>query len=423
MKLLPQQKEAVRATIEGWCKLLYLVGGIRSGKSVVATYLLMWMLNRLAKRRLRGQFILAGHSVESVRTNIIVPYLIPFMQQRRWKFKDLGGSRPRIEAKGQEILVFGGADRRSENRMRGMSASGGLVDEVAKVDESFFFQVLERCSHNDAKVITTTNKRGNWDWEKQKIVDNLDSMQGMLFEFELADNTFLDPNYITWITGALGGHYNKRDIQNLYAEATGLVYTDYKVIDESLVPLPWYQLPKFLGVDWAQSGPTAGVALVEIPGQPNKYLAIDEYYASNEQMQLDHHGHASAMAVKLPNIIEVRNDPNAPYMQQAFERLGIYCLPGENDVLEGLAAIHGALFRGDIIISSRCQNLLRELAGYAWREQTKGGVEEHPIKKNDHAADALRYIGTRLFPIHLLHAPVTPAANRNPAGVLSGLRS
>ena len=412
MKLLPQQKAAVAEALHGTARLLYLVGGIRSGKSVVATHLLMWMLDRLAKRRIRGQFILAGHSVESVRTNIIVPYLLPFMDERHWKYRDLGGSRPRIVTRDQEILVFGGADRRSEHRMRGMTASGAVVDEVAKVEESFFFQTMERCSANSAKVITTTNKRGNWDWEKQKIVDRLEDMRGALFEFELADNTFLDSSYVDWISSAVTGHYNRRDIQNQYAEATGLVYTDYEVAEP---PFEWYDRPKMVGVDWAQSGPTGGIALVENPAKPGQYYAVDEYYDINEQSGRDHNAHAGAMAIQWPNIEEVHRDPSAPYMQQAFERIGVYCLPADNDVLKGLAAVHGALFRRDLIISPRCDNLLRELAGYAWREQTKGGVEEHPIKKNDHMADALRYIGVRLFPTAYLTLPVSPGANPAPA--------
>ena len=407
MKFLPRQKDAIRETMYGLSKILYLVGGIRSGKSVVATVLLLWMLDRLAKSRRKGQFILAGHSVESVRTNIVVPYLLPFMDERHWTYKDLGGSRPRILARNQEILIFGGADRRSEHRMRGMTASGAVVDEVAKVEESFFFQVLERCSANSAKVITTTNKRGNWDWEKRKIVDRLDDMRAALFEFELAENYFLDTDYVSWVTSAISGHYNARDIKNMYTEATGLVYTDYKVAKPDF---EWYNLPKFVGIDWAQSGPTAGIALVQVPGQPGKYHAVDEYFSLNELASLDHNGHASMMAVQWPAIEEIYRDPSAPYMQQAFENLGLYCLPADNDVLKGLAAVHGALFRGDLIISPRCENLLRELSGYAWREPTKNGVEEHPIKRNDHAVDALRYIGVRLFPTHHLHLPVSPGS-------------
>ena len=404
MQLLLEQKAVIRELLYGYAKLLYLVGSIRSGKSFIAMVCLMAMINRLAKLRRKGHFILAGHSVESVRTNLIEPYLIPLMEERHWVFKDRGGSRPRIETRRSIIQVFGGADRRSEHRMRGMTASGAVIDEIAKVEESFFFQCIERCSANKARIITTTNKRGNYDWEKIKVVDRISELRGKIFELALQDNKFLDPEYVDWVSSALTGHYNVRDVLNLYAEATGLVYTDYTVEEPTFA---WYDLPKYLGVDWAQSGVTAGLALVQHPVLRHKYYVVDEYYQSNELTGLDHHGHTNAMCVQWNNIEEGRCDPSAPYIKQAFERAGKYMLFADNDVLRGLAAVHGALFRRELIISPRCVNLLSELQSYAWREPTKGGTEEHPIKRNDHAADALRYICVYLFPADVLQLPIS----------------
>ena len=404
IELLPQQKVVINALRSNIFKILYLVGSIRSGKTFIAVVCLLWMINRLASVRRKGHFILAGHSVESVRTNIIEPYLIPLMEERHWLFKDKGGSRPRIETRNSIIQVFGGADRRSEHRMRGMTASGALIDEIAKVEESFFFQCIERCSANSARIITTTNKRGNYDWEKIQVVDRIEELRGGIFELTLQDNTFLDPEYVSWVSSALTGHYNVRDVLNKYAEATGLVYTDYTVEEPDFA---WYDLPKYLGLDWAQSGVTAGLALVQHPTKREKYYVVDEYYESNAITGLDHNGHASAMCVQWNNIEEGRCDPSAPYIKQAFERLGKYMLFADNDVLKGLAAIHGALFRRELIISPRCKNLLAELQSYAWREITKGGTEEHPIKRNDHAADALRYIGVYLFPAAVLQMPLS----------------
>ena len=414
LELLPQQKAVIREVMSGLTKLLYLVGSIRSGKSLVAVLCLMLMIDRLAKFRIKGQFILAGHSVESVRTNIVEPYLIPFMEARKWPFRDRGGSRPRIETRGSAILVYGGSDRRSENRMRGMSASGALVDEIAKVEPSFFFQVLERCSENQAKVIATTNKRGAYDWEKREIVDRIEELQGKIFSLKLEDNSFLDDRYVEWIQSALTGHYRQRDVLDLYAEATGLVYTDYQVIDEKDIPYDWTQQRKYVGVDWAQSGVTAGLCLTENPLRRGQFIVSDEYYESNEHSGLDHHGHATAMTMMWSGMIDIRCDPSAPYIHAAFRKLGQPVRFANNNVLEGLAAVHGAFFRRELIISSRCVHTLEEAASYAWREQTKGGVEEHPIKNNDHAMDGLRYIGVELFPSNVIAMP-TPLGPTNAA--------
>ena len=43
-----------------------------------------------------------------------------------------------------------------------------------------------------------------------------------------------------------------------------------------------------------------------------------------------------------------------------------------------------------LLIFSTCTNLIKEIKSYRWKENPTGGKEE-PIKKNDHAMDALRY--------------------------------
>lgn len=42
-------------------------------------------------------------------------------------------------------------------------------------------------------------------------------------------------------------------------------------------------------------------------------------------------------------------------------------------------------------IATRCKNLLREIETYVWRESAQRGLIDDPVKKDDHACDALRY--------------------------------
>jgi phage terminase large subunit len=48
---------------------------------------------------------------------------------------------------------------------------------------------------------------------------------------------------------------------------------------------------------------------------------------------------------------------------------------------------------GKIKIFKNCVNLIRELQDYRWKDATDLSVNasEEPVKRNDHAADALRY--------------------------------
>ncbi len=63
----------------------------------------------------------------------------------------------------------------------------------------------------------------------------------------------------------------------------------------------------------------------------------------------------------------------------------------DKDVFSGISRVKEYLRPTDcpdkpkLVIFSCCKNLIREMKGYAW------GEGESPIKRNDHALDALRY--------------------------------
>ncbi len=58
----------------------------------------------------------------------------------------------------------------------------------------------------------------------------------------------------------------------------------------------------------------------------------------------------------------------------------------KNKKPDGLSLIKDLLITKDLVISDRCQNLLREMKGYAL------GDNGLPVKRNDHAIDTLRYL-------------------------------
>ena len=45
-----------------------------------------------------------------------------------------------------------------------------------------------------------------------------------------------------------------------------------------------------------------------------------------------------------------------------------------------------------IKVEKRCINIRREIDSYVWDEKAAQRGEERPVKENDHAMDALRYI-------------------------------
>lgn len=77
---------------------------------------------------------------------------------------------------------------------------------------------------------------------------------------------------------------------------------------------------------------------------------------------------------------------------------GIYTQPAHKEVARGIQAVKQRLMvqrdgRPRLLIHKSCVNLLREIYDYRWAATKEGrNDKEEPIKENDHAVDALRYI-------------------------------
>ena len=68
---------------------------------------------------------------------------------------------------------------------------------------------------------------------------------------------------------------------------------------------------------------------------------------------------------------------------------------GKGSIVEGIQMIRELFLNKQLLINKRCVNLISELESYAYDEDKKS---ETPIKENDHAIDALRYVILSLFP-------------------------
>ena len=86
-------------------------------------------------------------------------------------------------------------------------------------------------------------------------------------------------------------------------------------------------------------------------------------------------------------------DPSASSLITSARKNGINVLKADNDVISGIRHVHALLAAGHLLINKdRCKNLIAELGLYIWNEKRSEIGKEEPVKANDHACDALRYI-------------------------------
>jgi phage terminase large subunit len=77
---------------------------------------------------------------------------------------------------------------------------------------------------------------------------------------------------------------------------------------------------------------------------------------------------------------------------------GINTKNAKKDVILGLQKVKARMkVQGDgyprLFICKRCKNVIREFGSYRWPEtRATGNDKEEPMKENDHAMDAIRYM-------------------------------
>ena len=85
-------------------------------------------------------------------------------------------------------------------------------------------------------------------------------------------------------------------------------------------------------------------------------------------------------------------DPSAEAFKLELRNRGFRLMDADNEVLEGIRFVSIMMHTRRIKVEKRCINIRREIDSYVWDEKAAQRGEERPVKENDHAMDALRYI-------------------------------
>lgn len=90
-----------------------------------------------------------------------------------------------------------------------------------------------------------------------------------------------------------------------------------------------------------------------------------------------------------------RNTQTGRSDQAEFADHGIYVIPGQNAVMAGINHVKERIAAEKLKVTANCVELRAEFKRYRWTKNTnrsENAPPERPVKKDDHALDALRYI-------------------------------
>jgi phage terminase large subunit-like protein len=228
-------------------------------------------------------------------------------------------------------------------------------------------------------------------------------------------------NVATWLHGADNPHADQRRRAQLLAQygeheraardrgefraLEGRVYPAWRRDLHVAEPPPppdgaeWYA-----AIDWGTRNPTAYLLAYRHPADDVLYIVAEHYQA--ETLLVDH-------AAAIRRIEADHGARDVTRWADPEDRQSCIAIVAEHDIgvapaskaiRTGINAVAERLARDvsgrpHLVVAPSCVNLCRELDSYVWA--TRGGDRDQPdmpLKRDDHAADALRYLclGVRL---------------------------
>lgn len=306
------------------------------------------------------------------------------------------------------------------NAIEGITDVGGIwADEAGLFSRYAWENVMGRAAFKKAPImVTTTPYALNWlyhlwkDWKAGLEPDvefiSYSSIDNPYFpreEFE-AQRRRLDP--VRFAMKYLGQ----------FGRMEGLVYPDVKFINAR--PLP--QGTRYYGgIDWGFTNPFAMVVRAVTP--EGLHYRVDEIFkaglTTDEQIDL------CKVKAHIYNIRLFVADPSNPGAITAFNKAGLKCIGGKNDVVEGIDR-HRTLMKENrfFIFKDENPNGFDEYETYHYPEKTDLKIDEDekeqvPVSQNDHSCDADRYVTMHLTESETpKKQPTRPHSNKIPEDAL-----
>lgn len=385
-------------------------GAVRSGKTIAS--LIRWVLY-VAKTTVSGELVVVSRTRASAARNVFAP-----LQNRALfgSWADHVSYTPGADTGtilGRKVWVLGSADIRSEHTLRGLTCAGAYVDEVTLLQNDFFVQLLNRLWEG-ARLFGTTNPDNPAHWLKTGYLDRLDELPDWrVWKFRLDDNPALSEDRKAAIRRENVGLYYRRNVLGEWVAADGAVYPMW---DPARHVTPWEELPPIrrllaVGVDYGTTNPTAAVLLglsdtrdgyghhtgtqlhiVDEWGVPKGHNLTDQELSTQfrawlKAPHLPYETHLQPERVIL--------DPSAASFRVQLQADGVAgVIPADNDVAYGTRTVASLLSTGELTVTDRCLNLIREIPGYAYDQKKADSGVDAVVKTADHWLDATRYAVT-----------------------------
>lgn len=381
-------------------------GSIRAGKTFpMAISFIEWAFHYFDGEA----FAMCGKTVGALGRNVL-RWLKPLLAKRGYtvvhrRNSDEGNYLDISKnGKSNRFYIFGGRDESSQDLIQGLTLAGVFFDEVALMPESFVNQAIGRCSVEGAKHWFNCNPGSPSHWFKLEWLDKAEEKGYLHIHFRMEDNPSLSDKVRQGFYNRFVGVFFKRYILGLWVMAEGAIY-DMWTDDNEYTVLPFdrddinHPYDRDIAVDYGTANPM--VFLEVLDDGENLYVENEYYYNGRKsQAQKTDSQYADDLDKFSGGPNQVRYivlDPSAASFRAELRNRGYRVKDADNEVLDGIRLTATLIGRRILKANRRCVNFLREMQSYVWDPKPTDKGNEKPLKKDDHAPDAIRYRVKTLF--------------------------
>lgn len=367
-------------------------GAVRSGKTFcMSLSFVLWTFYAFRE----GDFGLCGKTIRSLRRNMVTP-IIPLLKSLGFECEEKLSQNSLTVSYGKiknRFYLFGGKDESSAALIQGVTLSGVLFDEVALMPRSFVEQAMARCSVTGSRFWFNCNPEHPEHWFYLEWIQQAERKNALYLHFTMEDNPSLSDKVRRRYENLYSGVFYERFVRGRWIAVYGAVYPFMS--DEAMyADVPESGLSDFtISCDYGTVNPTS----MGLWGRKNGvWYRICEYYfdSRKEGFQKTDEEHYAALK-ELAGERTVRlvvADPSAASFIEVIRRHGEFRVqPAQNNVVNGIRRVSGALKDGRIKICRNCRDARREFQLYRWDSARR---EDVPVKEHDHAMDDIRYFVT-----------------------------
>ena len=392
-----------RRVLTWWCsaegqsrEAVICDGAVRSGKTLcMGLAFFLW-----ATACFDGMaFGLCGKTITALRRNLLREVL-PTLGALGFQWREQASQNRltvRLGGKENTFYLFGGRDEGSAALIQGITLAGVLLDEAALMPRSFVEQACARCSVPGSRMWFSCNPEHPEHWFYKEWILKAEERRALYLHFTMEDNPALDEaTRARYRSMYYAGVFYQRYILGLWVMSEGLIYDMFDQTEnvyrtqERPVDLEWVS-QRTVACDYGTANPTVFLDIYDHDG----VIRVDREYrwdSRKERRQKTDQEYADDLLDFLGREwCAVIVDPSAASFIEELRRRGVYVIPAENEVLDGIRKTGSLFHRRKILVSEACAGLLDELGTYLWDEKAGQRGDEKPLKERDHGPDALRY--------------------------------